>query len=222
MTAISLLPHPTWCPNSSDPSTPLEPPSPLPLSPVVLSPLMTQQQFKVNADNHLFVYILCPCPRTSSSRGACKPTTLVKPPLHLLCPSRIYAALSDGEKDIITPLSSLSIHDHQLRRAFRVAGVSRHILGPFTQPPGQVVTDFLPLPSTLRHLLPHPRSQMFLLPASLKGWDRIPLPGPAGAAPSFPPGPSLPWISSPLTQPHCSGISHSPPYSINCLQIQCV
>ena len=35
----SLLPHPTWCPNSNDPSTPLKPPSPLPLSPVVLSPL---------------------------------------------------------------------------------------------------------------------------------------------------------------------------------------
>lgn len=126
VTAISLLPHPTWCPNSNDPSTPLEPPSPLPLSPVVLSPLMTQQQFKVNADNHLCAYILCPCPRTSSSRGACKPTTLVKPPPHLLCPSRIYAALSDGEKDI-TPLSSLSIHNHQLRAGLSCSwGLTTH------------------------------------------------------------------------------------------------
>lgn len=70
------------------------------------------------------------------------------------------------------------------RWAFQVAGVSRHLLGPFTQPLGQVVTDFLPLPSTLRHLLPHPHSQVLLLPASLKGWDRIPLPGPAGTPPA--------------------------------------
>lgn len=115
VTTISLLPHATWCPNSNDLSTPLEPPSPLPLSLGVLSPLMTQQQFKVNVDNHSFAYIPCPCPRTSSLRGACKPTTVVKSRLQLLCPFRIYAALSEGEKDIITPLSSLSIHDHQLQ-----------------------------------------------------------------------------------------------------------
>lgn len=51
----------------------------------------------------------------------------LNPPLHLLCPSRIYAALSDGEKDIITPLSSLSIHNHQLRAGLSCSwGLTTH------------------------------------------------------------------------------------------------
>ena len=180
MRTTSLPPHPTACPNSSDPSTPLAPPSPLPLGPVALPYDSATGQGQCGCS--LFWCILCPCARTSSSRGACKPTTLVEPPLHLLCPSRIHAALRDGKKDIITPLSSLSIHGPQLQ-----VGLSWS--WGLTTPPGATYSapwaggDWLSS-SDLNSQTPasHPHPRMLLPPASLKGWGQIPRPLQPGSA----------------------------------------
>lgn len=135
-------------------------------------PSLLSQQFKVNVYNHSFAYILSSFALISSSEVPANPQLWLNPTFYFLCPCT-YAAQSGRKKD--------SNHTNYSHFQFMITSFKRvlHVTRDLTISPRSIHSatilrgDFLfPFSSTFSHLLPHPHSQVILLPISLKKMEQ--------------------------------------------------